>query len=187
MKKILMIVAALALFAGTVAAGPIAYIGLYTDASHEACDFYNPGGFNIFTLWTWVQPNDNGAMCAEYKVEAPVGPGLIIQAAEVNPDATVSMGSAIGAPGASICFGMCQTDWFWTFQIPIYSTDTVAGLFTILAHDDAGGPQIANCILPDYPIEPATVLNSFGLNMDCEFVIANDEASWGAIKSLISE
>ncbi|MBU8921846.1 MAG: hypothetical protein KOO63_08500 [Bacteroidales bacterium] len=187
MKRVLMVVAALALLAGTVsAAGPVAYIGLYADAAHTACEYWNPA-MTMFTLYTWVNPSDNGAMCAEYKVEAPVGPGMIIQAAVVNPGASVSMGAAIGAPGASVCFGMCQTDWFYTYYVPIWSLDTTAGLFTLHPHDVAGGPQVANCILPDYPIEPATVLNSFGLNTVCEEAIANDEASWGAIKSMVSE
>ncbi|MBU8921845.1 MAG: hypothetical protein KOO63_08495 [Bacteroidales bacterium] len=184
MKKVIMLAMALMLVAGTVSAGPVAYIGLYGDAGHLVTEYMNPG-MTQFTLWTWVLPSDNGAMCAEYKVLAPVGPGMIIQAAVVNPLATVSMGSAIGAPGASVCFGSCQTDWFWTYQVPIWSTDTVAGFFELFAHDDAGGPQVANCILPDYPIEPATKYTKFGLNQDG--VIGSGTASWGAVKSLIND
>ncbi len=184
MKKVIMLAMALMLVAGTVSAGPQAYIGLYADAGHAVTEFINPG-FAQFMLWTWVLPSDNGAMCAEYQVVAPTTSGLIIQAAVVNPEATVSMGAAIGAPGASVCFGSCQTDWFWTYQVPIYSTDTVAGYFELTAHDAAGGPQVANCILPDYPIEPATPLTMFGLNQDG--VVATSTASWGAVKSLIND
>ncbi|MCK4537922.1 MAG: hypothetical protein KAV42_03890 [Candidatus Krumholzibacteria bacterium] len=184
MKKVIMLAMALMLVAGTVSAGPVAYIGLYADAGHAVKEFINPGGFNMFTLWTWVLPSDNGAMCAEYQIVPPTTSGLIIQAAEVNPDVTVSMGSAIGAPGASVCFGACQTDWFWTFRVPIYSTDTVPGFFVLAPHVDAGGPQVANCILPDYPIEPATPFTKFGLNQDG--VVATGTASWGAVKSLIN-
>lgn len=184
MKKVLMVVAALALMAGAANAGPIPYIGLYIDADHSVCEVYNPGGFFPFTLWTWVNPSDLGAMCAEYKVVAPIN--VIVSTATTNPGASVDMGSPIGAPGASICFATCQTSWFWTYQVMIYSTDTVASFFDVLAHDDAGGPQTANCE-PGYPLEQAIVINNLGVNQPCEEATANDNATWGAIKSMINE
>ena len=36
MKKVILLVAAMALMAGAVNAGPNAYIGLYTDAGHRS-------------------------------------------------------------------------------------------------------------------------------------------------------
>jgi len=42
-------------------------------------------------------------------------------------------------------------------------------------------PVAANCD-PGYPIEPVTILNTFGINQ--EGVIGVEEHTWGAIKSL---
>lgn len=182
MKKVLLLVAALTMIATAATAGPVAYIGVFADAAHSVITVNNPGGFYPWTLHTWVLPSDNGAMCAEYKVVAPVN--VIVSTATTNPGATVDMGSPVGAPGASICFGTCQNDWFWTYQVLMYLTDTTPTWVELFPHDDAGGPQVANCE-EGYPIEPATKYTLLGLNQDG--IVANDKATWGAIKSLINE
>ena len=179
MKKVLLTVAMVALLAGAASAQP--KIGMWLEETMENCDFMAPAPFSQFSVWVWVEPSVNGAFCAEYKMVAPAN--VIVQSAVENPDAALSMGAAVGAPGISICFPTCQTGWFWTYQVPCYATDaTTPGYFTIEFHDDTGDYNTATCIEPDRPLESLVPLNQFGVNAPC--VVGTEESSWGAIKSM---
>jgi hypothetical protein len=166
-----------------VNAGPVAYIGLYTDAGHSVCSQMIPAPYMQYTTWIWVLPSDNGMMCAEFKLVQPawnLSIGTVI-----NPGSSVALGAPYDAGGVSICFGMCQTSWTWLYQL--MQLPTAAGIpafITIVERPDAGAYQVANC-LPKYPLEPLTVLNNLALNQAC--VIANEDASWGAIKGMYNE
>ena len=182
MKKVLLLVAAIALFAGSVNAG-VALIGLYTDAGHSICRQDIPAPYAAFVLWTWVQPGDDGMICVEYAMSVP--PTCFVTGTTVNPAHSVALGDPVA--GVSICFPTCNTDWIWTYQQNILPT--VAGVpdfIDILPHPTAGAVQAANC-LPGYPIEPLIVFNNLGLNQDCYVEDANETSSWGALKGLSSE
>lgn len=181
MKKVLLLVAAIALFAGSVNAATL--IGLYVDAEHSVCRQDIPAPYAGFTVWTWVQPGDDGMICAEYAMTVPAS--CFVTGTTVNPAHSVALGDPLA--GVSICFPTCNTDWQWTYQQSILPT--VAGVpdfIDILPHPDAGAVQAANC-LPGYPIEPMIVFNNLGLNQDCEEAIGNETSSWGAIKGMYSE
>ncbi len=182
MKRLSLLAIAIIFVAGTAVAGPFPKIGLYSDESRSSCDFMAPGMAH-FTVWVWVEPSDNGAFCAEYQLQAPAA-GLIIQAAVQNPDANLTMGTAVGAPGLSICFPNCQFDWFWTTQIPCYALDSeTQGYFTIIPHATSGSINTSSCIEPDHDLEDLIPLNEFGVNAAC--VVGTEESSWGAIKSMM--
>jgi hypothetical protein len=183
MKKVILLVAAMALMAGAVNAGPIAYIGLYTDANHAICSQAIPAPYMGFTTWIWVLPSDNGMMCAEFKLVAPAW--LLSIGTTVNPAYSVALGAPYDAGGVSICFGACQNAWTWLYQLSQLPTAAgVPGYIEIVARPDAGAYQVANC-LPKYPLEPLTILNYLALNQECIF--ANEDASWGAIKGMYNE
>jgi hypothetical protein len=181
MKKVIMLVAALAIMAGAVNAGPVAYIGVFADDAHMVCRADVPAPYVGWTTWVWVLPSDNGMMCAEFMVQNPAW--VLNTGTVVNPENSVTLGDPFA--GISICFGVCQTEWTWLYQLT--ALPTAAGLLDyvqIVAHPDAGAYQVANC-LEGYPIEPVTLLNNLAINQPC--VIANENASWGAIKGMYSE
>jgi hypothetical protein len=180
MKKVIMLVAALALIAGSVSAGPLAYMGLYADDAHGVCSVVVPAPYAGFTCWHWVLPSDNGAICAEFKITIP--PVYFSTGTTVNPDHSVALGDPITS--VSICFTDCQTDWFWTYQLAILPTVADIQQIIIEPHVDAGAYQVANC-LEGYPIEPVTLLNNLHINEDC--VYGTETSSWGAIKGMYSE
>jgi hypothetical protein len=183
MKKVLMIVAAIALIAGSVNAGPLALIGLYTDIDHSICRADVPAPYVGWTTYVWVQPSDNGMMCAEFLIQ---NPAWVLNTGTVpNPGNSVTLGDPFA--GISICFGTCQTEWTWLYQLTALPTAAgIADYVNVMPHPDSGGILVANC-LEGYPIEPLVVFNNLGINQECEVAIANDNASWGAIKSMVSE
>jgi hypothetical protein len=182
MKKVLLLVAAIALFAGSVNAGP-ALIGLYVDGAHTNCRQDVPAPYMGFTMWVWVQPGDEGMICAEYALTVP--PTFFVTGTTVNPAHSVALGDAVA--GISICFPTCNTDWTWTYQHAMLPTvGGVPDFIDVAPHPDAGVTQIANC-LPGYPLEPMIVFNNLGINQDCEEAIGNETSSWGAIKGMYSE
>jgi hypothetical protein len=183
MKKVLLVVAAIALFAGSVNAGPLSFIGIYTDGGHTVCrqDILAP--YVSFPVWVWVQPSDNGMICSEFMLQYPAW--LLNIGTVVNPNHSVALGDPFS--GISICFAACQTDWTYLYQLTALPTAAgVPGFVNVLPHPSAGAIQIANC-LPDYPLEPLLVFNNLRLNQDCEVITGAEDTSWGAIKGMYSE
>ncbi|MBU8920545.1 MAG: T9SS type A sorting domain-containing protein [Bacteroidales bacterium] len=137
-------------------AGPTAYIGLYTDEERSNNTVIFSEMWEHFEVWVWVLPGDLGMMCTEFSVDHH---DLVIVEGELfpNPECTVNMGNLFYPGGASICFGSCQYDWTWLYRISMYTQSMESGRIEIREHPDAGGLQIANCILPDYPIEEAFI------------------------------
>ncbi|HSG27212.1 MAG TPA: hypothetical protein VLA34_01940 [Candidatus Krumholzibacterium sp.] len=152
----------LLLTAAPCLAGPTAYTGLYTDADHSICRADVPAPYVIFTCWHWVLPSDNGAMCAEYKIQIP--PTCLNTATVLNPAHSVALGDP--TVGISICFAECQTDWFWTSQLSILPTSTIVQVIELVGHPDTGVYQLANCEA-GYPVEPVLLLNNLHINEDC--------------------
>jgi len=183
MKKVLLIVAALALLATSASAGPMAFVGLYTDDAHSMCSQDIPAPYVGFATWVWILPSDNGMICAEFKLQAPAW--MLATGTTPNPGNSVILGDPYGADGVSFCFSECQYDWVWLFQIN--QLPTVGGLVDyiyIQERPDAGAYQVANC-LAGYPIEPLTILNHLALNQPCEYAAEN--TTWGAIKGMYNE
>ena len=180
MKKVIMLVAVLALVAGTAFAGPTHYMGLYADDAHGLCSVDVPVPYSGFTAWHWVLPGDDGVICAEFKIDIPAT--YFCTLTTPNPAHSVALGSPLA--GISICFADCQMDWFWTYQLEILPTVATVEMIMISEHPDVGVYQVANC-LDGYPTAPATLLNHLHINEDC--VHGTEASSWGAIKGMYSE
>lgn len=178
MKKALLLGLALMLVS-SVAFASEGYIGLFVDAGHTSWCITNPGGFLPFTMYVWCLPGSLGQICAEFMVTYP--PNCIQSTISANdPIISVTLGTL--PTGMSVCYIECQYAWHWNFQQIIYSTDTAAGVFEIVAHPDAGAYQFANCT-PGYPIEPCIKLTNLYMNGVCG-PTAVESTSWGAIKGL---
>ena len=179
MKKALLLAAAMIFVAGAALAGPMGYMGLYTDDAHSVCEFHNPAGFLPFEMWIWCLPSDNGQMCAEFMI---VYPPDVISSTVTNNVGIISVTLGDLASGMSVCYNECQYDWNWPFHQAMYSTGPAPSMIQIAAHPDAGVYQFANC-LEGFPTEPILLLNHLALNQPCETGI--EDASWGAIKGML--
>ncbi|MCU0640341.1 MAG: hypothetical protein MUF59_10825, partial [Candidatus Krumholzibacteria bacterium] len=165
-----------------VSAGRYAYIGLFVDGAHSLDRQDIPAPYVFYTTWVWILPGYDGVQCANFKMIQPEW-NLCIKTTP-NPLTTVVLGEPYDDEGVSFCFGACQTDWVWLYQLQQLPTAAgVPGYIEIVEWPRSGAVEIADCTC-GYPIEPATVLNKLGLNQNA--LIHTDEASWGAIKSICS-
>lgn len=182
MKIIVMIAAALLLISGIASAQnpQVGFMGLYVDENHSVCEVVNPGGFLPFNLWIWCMPSVNGQICAEFMITYPSN---VITSTVTSNDAIISVTLGDLTSGMSVCYVECQWDWNWPFQQAMYLTDTAPTWIEIVPHPDIEPPtyQFANCET-GYPTEDINIINQLALNQSN--VVAVEEASWGAIKSL---
>ena len=156
------------------------YIGLYADDAHAECSWYAVP-YQLATFYVWVQPGEDGMTCVDYEITTPSN---VIQAATVvNPAAGYHIGDAIVPPGSTVCFATCQTGWIWTHQLMCLVTDVNPSIISLDPHDDYGIMRSTNCIDFGDPYETMTKINDLFLNQGC--CLSNEEASWGAIKSLL--
>ena len=180
MKKVLLVAAALLILAGSLnAAPPRGYIGLYADMGHSVCSVVNPGGFLPFNMYIWCLPGQDGMTAAEFAISYPAS--VIPSTVTLNPAITVSLGTLTA--GTSVAFGACNYDWVWTHQQACYLTATTPGYIMIIPDPTALPPayQYATCALGN-PLEQIQILSNLAMNQAC--VVATQNASWGAIKSL---
>ncbi|MGD1047463.1 MAG: hypothetical protein ABR899_01770 [Candidatus Krumholzibacteriaceae bacterium] len=109
-------------------------------------------------------------------------PTMVIQSTvTVNPLITVGLGTLTG--GTSVAFGTCQSDYVWTHQVACYDMGGAAGVISIIPDPTALPPAylIATCDVGNPLISPVIWSNLY-INQPC--VVATQNASWGAIKSL---
>lgn len=167
-----------AISAGSLQAGPKAYIGLFTDDYHSVCSQTVPAPFVGFELWVWVLPSDNGVKFVRTGLEIP---GWIINTGQIiNPDHMISLGCM---DPICIMLASCYYDWVWLYRFSLIPTELNQGYVRIINGED-GQIHYASC-LEGNPEEDLTVFNQLGVNLDC--VYGSTESSWGAIKSICSE
>ncbi len=143
-------------------AGPTAWIGLYSDAGHSSYVYEYSGQYDEFDLWVWVLPGDEGMKCAEFSIDHHDWVWVVGQTP--NPDCSVIQGNPVDPDGVTICLETCQEDWTWLYQIEMLTRKSdAAGWIEIKERPDAGAYQVLTCPPPDYPAEPLSVLNHFGL------------------------
>ena len=179
MKKALLIGVAMLLVASAVSAGPdTGYIGLFADSGHSVCSVTGTG-FTPFTMWIWCLDEQPGLTAVEFAVSFPSG--VIASTVTVNPLSTVQLGTLTG--GTSVAFGTCQSDYVWTHQVACYLVGMTPDVIRIIADPTALPPAylIATCALGNPLISPVIWSNLY-VNQAC--VVATQNASWGAIKSL---
>jgi hypothetical protein len=156
------------------------YIGLYSDEGHSECSVY-PQLYQIVYVWVWIQPGEDGFLCAEYEITVPTN--VIDAATIVNPAAGYHIGDAIVPPGTTVCFPDCLSDWVWTHQMTCLVTDFNPSIITLDPHDDIGILRSANCVDFGDGYEEMTKINDMFINQGC--CLSTETSSWGAIKSLL--
>jgi hypothetical protein len=178
MKKVLIIAFAMLLMASAVSAGE-GYLGLFADGSHSVCSVMGNVGMLPFTMWIWALDEVPGVTAIEFAINFPTS--VIASTVTVNPLISVGLGTL--QAGTSVAFYTCQNDWVWTHQVACYLIGTTPGVITIIPDPTAVPPEylFARCDLGDSLFEP-TIFSNLYLNQAC--VIATQNASWGAIKSL---
>ena len=190
MKKYLMVFLMVLLFSTAVSAQTQGYIGLFADVTHTswcASAASVPGNFN---MWIYCLPRSDGMFCAEFMIQMPADPTLILATATPQAGYSIIMGNL--TTGVSICFNSCQTDWVWIYQVLMVDTAGNQNMVSIVPHPTAGGPNFANCVEPLRPIYDAVVFNNLyvnyvdGVDPECDET-GTAPASWGAIKSLYAD
>ena len=94
MKKVLMMVVGLMLLATSASAyGPTAQAGIYGELERTTIEFLGMGGFTVFTM---INPSDNGVSVMEYTVNIEGDATVFLQLATKNPDLGFSSGDLFG-------------------------------------------------------------------------------------------
>ena len=142
-------------------ASAYSYFGLWADEARNFAAVNTYEDYELIEIWVWVNPDDEGGICAEYKLDFPEN--ILPVSTTFNPLHSVALGQAFGAPGISICFANCQTDWFWTTKIEALVVNRDPQILTPASHDDQAYTAIATCE-PGYPIEEMQMLGSLYIN-----------------------
>jgi hypothetical protein len=178
MKKILLTIAAIALFAAPASAQ---MLSLWTDEAMTACDFYG-AQYAQFPVYLMLEPGPEGAFAVEYAQYFPAG--LILNVTNSSPAISVASPDPANPGSTSVAFGTCQTETFWVYNWMLFAMDPTPGYITIEPHAGTGKLIIANCDEEaGRPERPCSVYNYFGWNDAC--VVGTKESSWGAIKNMM--
>jgi hypothetical protein len=187
MKKTLLLAVALLLVASMANAQlpPVGYIGLFAGEDHSAWCVTGVG-FYATEMWVLCLPSYLGQICAEFRVGYPAN---VIQSTVTWNTAIISVSLGDLPNGLSVCYVDCLWTWHWIAHQTMWVTDPTQTYVEIIAHPDAGVYQFANCE-PGFPVEPCIKLSNFylnhviGVDPECD-AMGTQDASWGAIKSMI--
>ena len=178
MKKILLTIAAIALFAVPASAQ---VLSLWSDAEMTSCDHYGAAlaGFDVFLM---LEPGPIGAFAAEYQLVVPAN--LLVQFTYPSDAISIVKDNPIGPPGVSVGFDICQNETFVLYTFFMLPISDAPGHVQIIPNADTGKLIVAVCIPDDLrPEVPCAVYNYFGFNDAC--IVGTQESSWGAIKSMM--
>lgn len=190
MKRYLMVFLAVLLFSTAASAQTQGYIGLFTEEAHTswcASGHAVPGNF---TVWMFALAKEGGTFGAEFMIQMPADPSLIMANLTPHPDASSAI---LGHPttGVSFTWLSCQEGWTWIYQALMIDTSGNQNMLAIVPHPTAGGPNFLECE-GSRPIYPAVVFNNLyvnyadGVDPECE-ATGTASASWGAIKNLYAD
>ena len=190
MKKYLIVFLAVLMLSTAASAQTQGYIGLFADVTHTSWCASAASVPGNFTMYIFCLPNVDGMYCAEFMLQPPADPTIIIGASTPQAGYSVILGDLL--TGVSFCFLECKTDWIWIYSVMVIDTGGNQNMISIAPHPTAGGPSFANCVEPDRPMYDAVIFNNFyinyvdGVDPECdETGVA--PASWGAIKSIYAD
>ena len=183
MRKATLLAIALLFVAGTASAEFTGhYIGLFTGEDHS---YWCVDGVGFYPAEVWImsKPGPNGIICNEFSICYP--PNAIQSTVTWNtPIISVTLGDL--PSGLSVCYIVCQYDWFWIAHQAIWVTDPTQTFLAVCPHPDIGIYQVADCT-PGYPTVECWGISDFYLNFGPEEcpAIGTEDTSWGAIKQMI--
>ena len=180
MKKILLTIAAIALFAAPVSAASV--LSLWADEGMSIDEVYKTLPYQAFNVYVFLEPGVNGAFAVEYMLATPAG--HFANPVTVSPVVSAAtIGVWYGSPGISAPFTSCQSELFWVVNLTMLSPDTEPGFYTLELNANSQFLGVATCEEPMRPMEDGSAYNNFGFNN--EGVVGTEESSWGAIKSMM--
>jgi hypothetical protein len=180
MKKILLTIAAIALFAAPVSAASV--LSLWADEGMSVDEVYKTAPYQAFNVYVFLEPGADGAFAVEYKLIAP--PGHFSPSMVINPVVSAAtIGVWFGEPGISAPFITCQVSTFWVVNLTMMSPSTEPGFYTLELNVNSEFLGVATCEEPMRPMVSGSAYNFFGFNDAC--VVGTEESSWGAIKSMM--
>jgi len=177
MKKILLTIAAIALFAVPASAQ---MFSVWSDAEMTTCENFG-AAYTMFPVYLILEPGADGAFAAEYRLSVPAS--LIVQVTTPAADISVAMGDATNGNGISIGFLNCRVDTEWVYSFTMFPISVDPGFIMVEPNTSTGKLIVATCEEPLRPELAASVYNYFGWHDTC--LIGTQESSWGAIKSLM--
>ena len=178
MKKVLLTIAAIALFAAPASAQ---VLSLWADEGMTACDITTMAPYQMFNLYVFLEPGADGAFAVEYKLTTPAG--HFSPSSVINPVVSAAtIGTWINGAGISAPFTSCQADVFWVINLSMMGPDTNPGFYVLGPNDTTGFMGVAICP-GTRPMVDGSAYNNFGFNDGC--VVGTEETSWGAIKNLM--
>jgi len=184
MKKAIMAIAIIALFAGAAnASGPytVYFLTEGDDPTVETCDVA-PGMYQPYNIRNWIN-NDvvNGFLTCQFGVD--LGSDFN-QGTTLNPAIATAMGSPT-TDNWVVTFSQCQYDeWVWLCKYEMVYAGTPHWIYFMPA-SQSGKVNVATCEggpEGDLPITDLIIGNEFGVNESCN--IDAEEESWGAVKSM---
>ena len=162
-------------------AAPIGYIGLYDD-SHFLWFLDEVDPYELFDVYVWAIPGDNGLICGEFDVT--YDDILILSGFYDNPEALILVEP--DPDGMTVCFGDCRTDWVWLRRFEFLTTSTGPGHVYLDPHPVSGALQFYSC-LDGNPAEVAAQQSIIFCVNDPYCHVAVSQKSWGAIKAIYEE
>ena len=151
---------------------------LWGDEEMTMQGVYAPKPFWPFNVYVFLEPDEDGAFAAEYKLTVPAGHFSIAE----TPNPVVSaatIGVWYGPPGISAPFIRCQTELFWIVNLRMMSPDTVPGFYRLGLNDNSQFLGVAICEYPR-PLLDGYIYNDFLFNPPH----ATEGSSWGTIKGM---
>jgi hypothetical protein len=177
MKKILLTITAIALFAVPASAQ---VLSIWADTEMTTCEHFG-APYAAFQVYLMLEPGVDGVFAAEYMLVIPSN--LLVQVQTPSTAISIVKDNPIGPPGVSVGFLTCQTEPLVVYQFQMFPLDALESYIQIVPNGDTGKLIIANCEEPLRPEMPCAVYNYFGYNGPC--MVGTEESSWGAIKSMM--
>ncbi len=188
MKRYLMLFVALMMISSVAHSQTSGYLGLFTDQTRTSWCNYPASVPTAVLMYVIALPSVDGLRCVEFAVDyAPESTNILPSQVTYNPIYTVALGDI--NTGLSVCYGACQTDWFYAMHQMIIVYDRTMYTMSIQPHSGTGHVYFASCIEPERPKYDAIPFTNFyinatnGVDPQCGET-ASTPASWGAIKSL---
>lgn len=148
---------------------------------------YISAAYQLFDVYVWVYPGEDGLICADFKMDKPEW----VVHGTTTFNAEVIIGIVQDLPydedGARVCLSSCAYEPIWLCRVT--HIPTVAGLqgeIHIIPRPSIGQVQVATC-LEGNPVESANVFCWFGLNYEPPCYVSNRTATWGTIKAIYDE
>lgn len=183
MKRILLTIAAIAMFAAPVNAQ---YVSLWADEGMDECAIWNDTNGAVISFYVFVMPDSRGMYAVELRLEKPSDDILSYGEPEYNEAAEINLisGSWFGDEmKVAVATCLYEPTWLVKHNMKAYTLDP--GWFQMFP--TAGDVPQENinfaCCLEGRPKITAVAFNKLGYNVDC--VIGTEESSWGAIKSMM--